>query len=87
MKVRNLQIGDNKLVGKASINLLCYTKFIKSLKVYYVSRLCDQHTVQQKTLTVENFGRFVTARKLVENCLAADHTNTSSLFELTTFGR
>ena len=43
-------------------------------------------TVQHKTLAEENFGRFGTARKLVEKILAADHTNNSSLLELTTFG-
>ena len=32
-KVRNLQIGVNKLVGKVSINLLHYAKFIKSHKL------------------------------------------------------
>ena len=39
-KVRNLQIGVNKLVGKVSINLLHHTKFIMSCKV---SLLCNQH--------------------------------------------
>ena len=36
--------------------------------------------------TAQNFGEFGTARKLVEKILAADHTNNSSLLELTTFG-
>ena len=35
--------------------------------------------------TAQNFGRFGTTRKL-EKILAADHTNNSSLLELTTFG-
>ena len=38
-------------------------------------------TVQHETL-----GGFGTARKLAEIILATDHTNNSSLFELTTFG-
>ena len=36
--------------------------------------------------TAQHFGEFGTARKLVEKILAADHTNNSSLLELTTFG-
>ena len=40
------------------------------------------NTVQHKTLVGENFGGFETARKL-KKILAADHTNNSSLFELT----
>ena len=36
--------------------------------------------------TAQNFGRFGTARKLAEKILVADHTNNSSLLELTTFG-
>ena len=32
-KVRNLQIGVDKLVGKVSINLLCHAEFITSHKV------------------------------------------------------
>ena len=43
-------------------------------------------TIQHKTLAGQNFSGFGTARKLVEKILAADHTNDSSLFELTTFG-
>ena len=46
-----------------------------------------EHTVQHKTLAGENFSEFITGRKLVEKILVADHTNNSSLFELTTFGR
>ena len=42
-KVRNLQIGVNKLVGKVSINLLCHAKIITSSKV---SRLRNQHSYQ-----------------------------------------
>ena len=38
------------------------------------------------TYTAQNFGGFGAARKLVEKILAADHTNNSSLLELTTFG-
>ena len=40
--------------------------------------------------TAQNFRGFETAGKLVEKILAADHTNNSSLFELTRtykFGR
>ena len=44
------------------------------------------NTVQHKNLVGQNFGRFGTARKLVEKILAADHTNNNSLLELTTFG-
>ena len=33
----------------------------------------------------ENCDRFETARKLVQKILVVDHTNNSSLFELTTF--
>ena len=44
------------------------------------------HTAQYFGWT-KNFGGFGTARKLVEKILTADHTNNSSLLELTTFGR
>ena len=43
-------------------------------------------SLQHKALVVENFGRFGTARELVEKILAVDYTNNSSLLELTTFG-
>ena len=42
-----------------------------------------QSTVQHNTLPGKNFARFEIARKLAEKILAADHTNNSSLFELT----
>ena len=42
----------------------------------------DQHLPY--SMVGENCDRFGTARKLVEKILVADHTNNSSLFELTT---
>ena len=39
-KVTNSRIGENKIVGKVSINLLRHTKFNTSHKV---SCLCNQH--------------------------------------------
>ena len=45
-------------------------------------KICTM-TCSDKT---QNFGGFRSARKLVEKILAADHTNNSSLFGLTTFG-
>ena len=46
-------------------------------------------TIQHKTLAAQNLGGFGTTRNLVEKILVADHTNNSSLFELTrtTFSR
>ena len=44
------------------------------------------YTVQHKTLVGQNLGEFGTTRKLVGKILVADHTNNSSLLELTTFG-
>ena len=54
-----------------------FTQSVTS-KLYHQS-----HAIQHKTLAGENFGRLGTARKLMEKILAADHTNNSSLFELT----
>ena len=56
----------------------------------YVCNMCmclfiHIYTVQRQALVGQNFGRYVTTRKLLDKILAADHTNNSSLFELTTF--
>ena len=61
-----------------------------SVEKHYLTKQWTNVTEQKQPIhyhTAQNFSRFRTARKLVEKILVADHTNNSSLFELTTFGR
>ena len=53
--------------------------------VQYLTMYENQFIVQHKALVGQNIGRFGTARKLVEKILVVDHTNDSSLLELTIF--
>ena len=47
-KVRNLQIGVDKLVGKVSVSLLCHTKFISQAK----SAACQRYAIKQIDLII-----------------------------------